>query len=285
MENFTFKINNKEFNFPTESAPEFKTGNDEILSGEGTDITYGQPWYQKGYTTVKFISDDEFTALRKGLTDCVKNIIERELGVNAEGFELTNYHKFVTTNEDHMKVVSVTRDLYPEDFNFPILNVIKNFEKFIGFGLSDINPKDQQQLHIIIRINRPGSNDFNPPHKDIYEAVDGSVDGTEYIPQFVNIWIPIVGVTEKSSLPVVESSHLIPESQILRTREGAKIATNKYRVRMVKEWAGSNELTRAKVDYGDALFFSSHLVHGLAINEETDQTRVSLEYRLFKADS
>jgi hypothetical protein len=28
--------------------------------------------------------------------------------------------------------------------------------------------------------------------------------------------------------------------------------------------------------------FSSHMIHGLAINEEEDVTRVALEFRLFK---
>jgi ectoine hydroxylase-related dioxygenase (phytanoyl-CoA dioxygenase family) len=36
------------------------------------------------------------------------------------------------------------------------------------------------------------------------------------------------------------------------------------------------------IDYGEVLIFSSHLVHGLAINEESDTTRVALEFRLYK---
>jgi ectoine hydroxylase-related dioxygenase (phytanoyl-CoA dioxygenase family) len=133
-------------------------------------------------------------------------------------------------------------------------------------------------MHIIVRINRPHSNDYNPPHKDIYEGVDGE----NYIPLFINFWIPICGVTEKSSLPISPASHLIPENQILRTFDGAVVAGNKYRVRMVKEWAGKNTLERAKVTDGQVLVFSSHLIHGLAINEEQDLTRVALEFRLFK---
>jgi len=31
--------------------------------------------------------------------------------------------------------------------------------------------------------------------------------------------------------------------------------------------------------------FSGHLIHGLAINEETDKTRVALEFRLFKKEN
>jgi ectoine hydroxylase-related dioxygenase (phytanoyl-CoA dioxygenase family) len=52
---------------------------------------------------------------------------------------------------------------------------------------------------------------------------------------------------------------------------------------MIKEWGGSHTLERAVVKDGQVLFFSSHLIHGLAINEEEDLTRVALEFRLFKA--
>src|SRR5262249_50065009 len=157
--------------------------------------------------------------------------------------ELSQYHKFVTTDDNHLKVVRKTRDLFPADFNFPIVDVIPEFEKALGFRLSDIDPKDGTKLHIIVRINSPFSTDFNPPHKDIYEAVDLE----SYIPQFVNLWIPICGVTENSSLPLAPSSHLLPESQILRTLDGGVLQGNKYRVRTIREWGGSNHMVRARV--------------------------------------
>jgi ectoine hydroxylase-related dioxygenase (phytanoyl-CoA dioxygenase family) len=51
---------------------------------------------------------------------------------------------------------------------------------------------------------------------------------------------------------------------------------------MIKSWNGDITLTRPEIKYGEVLFFTSHLVHGLAINEEEDSTRVALEFRLFK---
>jgi ectoine hydroxylase-related dioxygenase (phytanoyl-CoA dioxygenase family) len=156
--------------------------------------------------------------------------------------------------------------------------MIPKFEKILGFNLSDYDSDGNQKVHIIVRINRPGSNDYNPPHKDMYEAYDS--DG--YFPKFLNFWIPIAGVTPKSSLPLVPNSHRISEDKIQRTIDGGIVGKNKYRVRFVKSWGESNELERADVSDGDVLIFSSHLVHGLAINEEEDTTRVALEFRLFK---
>ena len=110
----------------------------------------------------------------------------------------------------------------------------EKFERLIGSSLTDINPFNGKKLHMIIRINRPLSNDYNPPHKDVYE----SLDSNNYCPKFINFWIPIYGVTSKSSLPIVPSSHLISEDQIIRTMTGSNISGQKYRVRMIKRWNG-----------------------------------------------
>jgi ectoine hydroxylase-related dioxygenase (phytanoyl-CoA dioxygenase family) len=158
--------------------------------------------------------------------------------------------------------------------------MIPKFEEMVGFGLTDVEPQTKEKMHIIVRINRPGSMDFNPPHKDIYEGWDKN----GRVPQFVNLWIPICGVTSKSSLPVVPRSHHLTEDKILRTFEGAVVEGNKYRVKAVVEWDGKNDLIRPEVKYGEVLLFSGHLIHGLAKNELEDQTRIALEFRLFKKD-
>ena len=117
-----------------------------------------------------------------------------------------------------------------------------------------------------------------PTEKDIYEGVDNH----SYIPQFLNFWIPIAGVTNRTSLPIAPKSHKLNENTILRTFEGGFLEGNKYRVRMIKSWNGGNELYRSKVKYGEVLMFSGHLIHGMGVNNEEDITRVALEFRLFK---
>lgn len=274
-----FAISNKIYNVSIAGCPDFSYGTDTVLSNKDTDIVFNQPWYDKGYAAIDFLTIEEFSFLKEGLTNCVKSIIEEQLKISTEGFTLETYHHFVRNSEDHFKVVGKTRDLFSADFNFPIEEMMPKFEKILGFELTDLDPKLGEKLHIIVRINRPKSNDYNPPHKDIYEEVDKN----NYIPPFVNLWIPIAGVTENSSLPMVPFSHKLKESEILRTFDGGVVEGNKYRVRMIKEWGGNKTLERAEVKDGQVLFFSSHLIHGLAVNEEEDQTRVALEFRLFKS--
>jgi len=281
MEKYTaFRINGAENHFSIENAPEFKLGQNEVLSQETTDIAFNQPWYKQGFTEVDFLSKEEFGSLKNGLIHSIGEIMKQECSVDLTGFNLENYHHYVKTDTDHYKVVSRTRDLFAEDFNFPIQQLIPRLGKILNFQLTDIDPHLNYKAHIIVRINRPLSKDYNPPHKDIYEGVD--IDN--YIPQFINFWIPIAGVTEKSNLPLAPQSHLLNENVVLRTFAGAKIEGNTYRVRMIKSWNGDNSLVRSKVKYGEVLIFSSHLIHGLALNEETDKTRVALEFRLYKAD-
>ena len=278
MNNADFFIDGKRFSFSIEGTPEFKSGKNEVLSQYETDITYQQPWYKNGYSEEDFLNEDEFISLKRGLSTCIKKIIEQELLINTDGFILENYHQFIKSDADHLKVVSKTRDLFPEDFNFSIIEIIHRLGKILKHELTDIIPITNQKLHIIVRINRPASKDYNPPHKDNYEAVDNY----SYIAPFVNFWIPVAGVTKYSSLPVAPGSHLINEDSILRTFEGGVIEGNKYRVRMVKSWNGDNNLIRSSVKYGQVLMFSPNLIHGVAVNDEPSVTRVSLEFRLFK---
>jgi ectoine hydroxylase-related dioxygenase (phytanoyl-CoA dioxygenase family) len=96
------------------------------------------------------------------------------------------------------------------------------------------------------------------------------------------VWVPICGVNDKSSLPIAPGSHLLPEDKILRTMDGGVVAGKKYRVRSIAVWDGRSDLTRAKVEEGELLVFSCHLIHGIAVNDQDDQTRVALEFRLFR---
>ena len=279
MSNTTsFTIEGIERSFSIENAPEFKSGVDEVLSNEAQDIAYHQPWYNEGYVESDFLSKEEFETLISGLTESISKLIQQECGIDTTGFTLENYHHFVKKDEDHYKIVKRTRDLFSGDFSFSVKSLIPRLEKILNFKLTDHDPVANDTMHIIVRINRPLSTDYNPPHKDIYEGVDKG-----FIPQFINFWIPIAGVTEKSSLPLAPKSHFINEKDIVRTFEGAHIEGNTYRVRMIKSWEGKSDLVRSKVDYGQVLIFTSHLIHGLAVNDETDKSRVALEFRLFKA--
>lgn len=250
----------------------FSFGPKEKLSQRNTDPCYDQKWYKSGFKVFDLFTKKEFNLLHDGVSKCVCKI-------GGSQYPLKEYHKHIKDEDSHLKIVTHTRDLFPRDFNFEVNSIIKKLGNLLGFPLTDIDPDTGKKLHIIVRINRPNSLDYNPPHKDIYQQYDE----TGVIPKCINFWIPICGVTPKSMLPLAPFSHLITEDKILRTLDGGTMGSNNYRVRSVLYWDGSNKLVRPKIHDGQVLVFSSHLIHGCAINNQEDTTRVALEFRLFKS--
>lgn len=278
MGNVSFHIDRKQHDFYVPDDQQYISGEKEILSTKQTDPTYDQPWYNDGWSVVDFLDVEQFCLLRNNISNTIERVIAEKLNRKIKNFTLEKYHHHVLSDKEHFQIVNTTRDLYEDHFNFPIMELKNRFEDELGFKLTNINPKNNNVYRIILRINRPFSIDFNPPHKDIYEGVDEE----DYIPQFLNFWVPICGVTNRSSLPVAPGSHLFSEDKLIRTSTGGSILESTYRVRMVTSWNGDNSLTRINVNEKQALMFSSHLIHGLALNNQPDTTRVCLEFRLFK---
>ena len=191
-------------------------------------------------------------------------------------FSLERYHEYVD-EELHQKVIQKTRRIFPADIDLDVEPIIHSFSNYLGCDLSMENPITKETQHMIARLIKPQSHDYNTAHKDIYQPFDNY--GT--IPKMVNIWIPLAGIDENNSLPLVPGSHLLPESAILRSRAGAAMNGKSYSVASIKSWDGKNDLQRVKIKQGEVLIFSSHLIHGLAKNNSISNTRISYELRLY----
>ena len=124
----------------------------------------------------------KISKIKKGVKKTIINTL-KEKNINHENFSLENYHNFIKHEEDHYKIVSKTRDLFNKDFEDSIRDLKRDLEKSLNIRLSNKNPKNNETAHIIIRIIRPKSNDYNPPHKDMYEAIDGNSDSTYFSKQ------------------------------------------------------------------------------------------------------
>ncbi len=248
----------------------FDYGDQEVLVNENSDIAYHTSWYPKGYKVFDFLSPDKMDILVQDITNTIKNIVAKE-NINVDNFSLEQYHHYVEDDQTHFNVAKQTRDLYEKDFRFAMQDLYKLIGKHGEIELTSYNEEIQEDVHIIVRINRPHSSDYNPPHKDIYGAE---------IKSFLNVWIPIAGVNENSTLPIAPSSHLLNESKILRTFEGGIVDGKKYRVVAIAKWDDCHKLTRAEVKKGQCLIFTPYLIHGCGYNNQDDTTRVALEFRL-----
>jgi hypothetical protein len=131
-----------------------------------------------------------------------------------------------------------------------------------------INPKS-----FAIRIVRPGKNDFNPPHKDIY---------LKRLKNGVNIYMPIIGSNLNSSLPLMPRSHNLNEKDIIRTINGVKVNNIKFRVPCIVGTKRGLYLKRPNPNMKQIMIFSPYLIHGGGLNENKNTTRFSLELRFWK---
>lgn len=266
-------IDDKPFNFDVEG--EFFWGKDEVLYSELDSPISGVTWKDNGYSVVEAFTEGEFELLRKSVTKNILDAIKvNNIDFDEKTFSLSKYHEVVRTDKMHNKVINITRNLEVEDFDFDINLLVERFGNILGCQLTSW-VEELQKSHIQIRISRPETLDINPPHRDGYLS---------YWEDIINVWIPIEGCNEKSSLPVLPKSHLLPENEILRTEsKGAKINGNIYYVPCILETKnGIMEMVRPNPKPCEALIFSPFLIHGAAVNENKNLTRVSLELRFPK---
>lgn len=256
---------------------EYSVGQVENLGQNFDDLAQTKDWYDEGFAIEKTESFFDIDKLRKATECALKEIISGiDASIDLTNFKMENYHQFVT-DDMHLEVIQKTRRLYPIDISIDVDEILQKFSDYFEKNLSFTNPVSRIEQWMIARLNRPKSNDFNTAHKDVYE----SYDKYQKIPQMINIWVPLIGVTGKNSLPVAPRSHLLPENKILRTKAGSTVNGVKYSVNSIKSWAGDSSLIRLPLKQNEILIFSSHLIHGLAFNTEEDITRISFEFRLY----
>jgi ectoine hydroxylase-related dioxygenase (phytanoyl-CoA dioxygenase family) len=121
--------------------------------------------------------------------------------------------------------------------------------------------------------HRATADDNNPPHRDVW---------LDHLRDAVNVYIPIAGSTDASSLPLVPGSHHWKESEIERTQTGARMGEQVYTVPCIT--AATRELTFVRPNPGpnEVLVFSPYLIHGGGVNFQGNMTRASLEARFWR---
>ncbi|WP_138433120.1 phytanoyl-CoA dioxygenase family protein [Winogradskyella algicola] len=273
MKTCSIYIDEEAFEFNVEG--DFFWGENKLLYKKENNVISKMPWQKEGFKVVEAFRNEEFDILKKSIKKIIINALkENNIEINDSSFVLEDYHKYVTTNELHNKIISITRNLEIDDFDFDIDLLTKRFGDILGYKLTSW-VEELKKTHIQIRISRPDSLDINPPHRDGYLS---------YWEDIINVWLPICGCNKKSSLPVLPGSHLLPENEILRTEnKGAKINGNIYHVPCILETSnGIMSMRRPNPKEGEALIFTPFLIHGAAINQNKDLTRISLELRFPK---
>lgn len=271
-------IDGEPFSFPV--SGEFAWGDDQVLFDQN-GVLANAPWRQAGYGVAEIFSEAERRDLVAGTGEILTRIF-RELGYEVPaGFQPQDYHRVVTTAAAHQEVIRRTRTLSNRDFPLSVDDIADRVSRVVGRRLSAHNPLLKALGHpaevVILRISRPNSLDINPPHRDGY---------LEIWKQTLNLWIAVAGCEGRSSLPVLPESHWWNEKDVCRTAaRGASINGLTYHVPAILKTRLGLHMIRPTPRAGEILLFSPFLIHGAAVNQNPDTTRVSFELRLFDAEA
>lgn len=281
------KINNRVIDLPI-AAQKFAPGKDEVLFNmDTTPVGISLPWSEQGYTIQEFLTPHKNEIIREGIKKIIVDILNT-IGVETNGFELQNYHNFVN-DETHIKFADAIRagsdgtggismDKFPLDINEIDKRISEICEtKVTARKIFDLgNGNTYTVKHFWIRVVRPQHyKDNNPPHRDVH--LDRSRGA-------VNLYFPLAGSTEDSSLPIIPGSHLWSESEIVRTYGEAHVNGVKYtNPATVAAVRGLNLIT-PNPGPEEVMVFTPYTIHGGGYNFNKDTTRVSLEMRFWNTN-
>lgn len=261
-----------------EVSGEIFSGPDVCLLDYDDNLASGCAWEAAGFTVAPLIGINEFNVIRDG----VQNIVREALKANGarvdRKFSLDSYHKYCSNDQMHRSVIESLR-AGSAIHNFPVCHTIfdDKVSELCGKRVSCRVTNQIASGYFFIRIVRPFPHqDNNPPHKDVW---------LDRLRHALNLYFPLAGSDDSSSLAVVPGSHLWKESSVSRTLHGATVNGVKFNVPCVMADDGSLKMVRPQVVEGEGMLFSPYLIHGGAVNFNPDRTRVSLEMRFWRVAS
>jgi len=272
-ENIVKMINNR--------CSELKHKNNIYYSELVVDSEWGQD-YIKLNNDINLLQNTDFDEVGYKIFDIEKynellqTFIRNEiLFTTGKIINLQNYHNEIT-NEEHTQILNTMpykKDMYPD---------IQLFCEYIEQFVSNIlhEPVKIFNNDLWIRICRPSSvcdNDYNPCHRDVY---------LDFYRNIVNIYLPIIGSNENSSLTLQSGSHKWNENETMVTKGGAffKYTNKKYSVDAIVASKQPIDMIRPNPNESQLMLFSPYLIHGCANNDNLNTTRISLEVRFIRND-
>lgn len=248
-------------------------GDDSILLDRDDDLLAGTAFADSGFAVRPFLPADRYACLVAGIRDLLRAALATVLGVVLEDdLHLEGYHRQVD-DAQHARLVRATGLHWPnEQLPIPMSAIESRISEILDTEVRAVNPSLEEQ-HFQIRLVRPGKPDHNPPHRDVW--LDRLRNGA-------NIYVPLAGSDERSSLPLVPESHRWPESDVERTLDGAQVGGIHYTVPAVTGARRPLRMIRPVVRENEVMVFSPYAIHGGGSNRNADRTRVSLELRFWR---
>ena len=274
----SFKINDRKFNFDVKSK-HFKRG-DNLCMYTPSSVYDDMEISEFGYA-IRDFPKNWYSEIYQSITNLVSNILN-----NPKGFSLEKYHKFVD-DQSHMSVVKNIQGGFCGIGGIHLKNLGINYLDFDDFindniGGKNLSCNDRRLYNLIslkyfwIRIVRPNSVDNNPPHKDTH---------FKRIRNNINIYLPLAGSDENSSLPLIPKSHNELESEYIVSASPCYVNGKRFRAPAIVHRNKGLKFITPNPQKNEIMIFDPHIVHGGGINSNKKTTRVSLEMRFYKYEN
>ncbi|MBA4054514.1 MAG: hypothetical protein C0490_07375, partial [Marivirga sp.] len=165
-------------------------GSDVILLDRAIDLSAQTTWHDNGFTIEPLFTPDRYSLF---FEQCYALLIRcwSEAGLRVgHNFQLDQYHTIARDLQAHLRAVEKTKLLHVADFPLPIQEIEERVSEICNVPLVARNPFDNQAI-FHFRVIRPNQADNNPLHRDVW---------LEDYDDCINLYIPIAGSDEKSSL-------------------------------------------------------------------------------------
>jgi hypothetical protein len=266
-----YQVENKILGMKIEGESAY--GPDQVLFLQEDNLIAHTSWQSQGFTLLPLLNQPVFNRLIAGFQSLLIRHMQA-IGLPVAGdFNLQHYHRLTARYPDaHLQLINQTKVLDYHLFPVPIAELIARIAAEVQIPLTVLNPSNGEYI-FNFRIVRPGYSDFNPLHRDAWHT---ELKGC------LNLYIPVAGSNENSSLCLIPGSHYWPEAAVARTLKGAVMNDRQYTVPGLTGTDKALELIRPNPTGPQVLLFTPYLIHGGAANLNPDTTRISVEIRFWR---
>lgn len=265
-------INGTRIQYLVKGTP-FVHQDDSVLANQQDSLAEHTPWNKAGFVIQPLFENEVYSHFLNDLQALLIRLME-EAGIGLpNGFSLDRYHEVIGNDySKHLQVVEKTKLVDASRLPVPFNTIERRVSEICGIDVMSKKPYNGERV-FHFRIIRPSEGDFNPLHKDVWQEENEGA---------INLYFPIVGSNEKSSLIIAEGSHLLPEDTFVRSAEGASMGNIKFNVPGLMSSKVPLNFVRPNPQGNEVLVFSPYLIHGGAANLNVSTTRVSLEMRFWR---
>lgn len=242
-------------------------GSDEVLLEQEDNLLANASFNAKGWEIQLLLQPADFQRLHSGIFSLIRLALAAEGTEISDSLPLEKYHDWVD-DQLHEKIVGRISNLPIGLLPISMAILPERIGAMLQTSVSTLNPSTGLNI-FHVRIIRPGKSDFNPIHKDVW---------LPRLKNAANLYLPLCGSNQHSSLPVISGSQWWSEAEIERTESGFMGFT----VPTALSCKTQPIIERPDVPDGYGLVFSPYLLHGGAENANKDLTRISLEMRFFR---